>query len=163
MRPVFPPPLPQVLPAYVPPPRRSPVPLVAGLFGVIAAGLTLGGSFAPIREVENGAAGYVIKWWGVERPNFAADTDSLAGLTLVLATLLLGVGAVLSFTRTTTAARLFLALGVGSLTGTVTLALIGTLDDLRTWEGIPLEPGESVRFMAGWGLWLPMSAVVFAG
>ena len=161
MRPPFPPPHPQVLPAYVQPPRRSVLPLLAGLFGMIAAGLTLGGSFAPVREVESGDSGYVIKWWGVDRPDFAADTDTLAGLTLVLATVLLAVGAVLAFTRVTAAARLFLALGLGSLAGTVLLQLIYTLDDLNMWNDVPLEPGQSIKFAAGWGLWLPLAGLVF--
>ena len=161
MRPVFPPPHPQVLPAYVQPPRRSVLPLLTGLFGMIAAGLTLGGSFAPVREVDSGDNGYVIKWWGVDRPDFAADTDTLAGLTLVLATVLLGVGAVLAFTRVTAAARLFLALGTGSLAGTVLLQLIYTLDDMNMWNDVPLQPGESIRFTAGWGLWLPLTGLVF--
>jgi hypothetical protein len=164
MRPPFPPPLPQVpqvLPGYARPPRRSAVPLVAGLFGMIAAGLTLGGSFAPVREVKSGESGYVIKWWGIDRPDVAANTDTLAGLTLVLATLLLGVGAVVAFTRVTAAARLFLALGTASLAGTVLLQVIYTIDDLSLWNDVPLEPGESVKFTAGWGLWLPLAAVVF--
>src|ERR1044072_8765050 len=75
--------------------------------------------------------------------------------------LLLGVGAVVAFTRATTAARLFLALGVGSLAGTVLLQLSYTLDDMSVWNDVPLEAGESVRFTTGWGLWLPIAALVF--
>src|SRR4051812_31541493 len=169
MRPPFPPPQPQMQqvqvplmpPGYARPPRRSVVPLVTGALGMVAAGLALGGSFAPVREVESGSNGYTIKWWGVERPEVTANADTLAGLTLVLATLLLGVGAVVAFTRVTTAARLFLALGVGSLTGTVVLQLIYTLDDMALWNDVPLDAGETVRFTTGWGLWLPLAAVVF--
>src|SRR5262245_60497546 len=122
MRPPFPPPHPQVLPGYARPPRRPVGYLVAGLLGVFAAGLTLAGSFLSVDEVAHGGATYAQTWWGVDGPpDTRAAGDTWTGLALVLAILLVTAGAVLAFSPLRTATRLLLALGVGSLTGTMFL------------------------------------------
>jgi len=155
MRPPFPPPHPQVLPRYVPPPRRPIAGIVAGSTGLVAAGLALGGSFAPIYEVDREVGDLVIEWWGT-----GPVADTVAGLALALATLLLVSGAALAFGRMVTGARLFLALGLGSLTGTVLLALLNTLEAMERWNGEFLGPGESLTFTTSTGLWLPLAGVV---
>ncbi|MGH3879627.1 MAG: hypothetical protein ACRDSK_21585 [Actinophytocola sp.] len=155
MRPPYPPPHPQVLPRYVPPPRRPIAGIVAGLCGLVAAGLALGGSFAPIYEVDREVGDLVIEWWGT-----GPSADTVAGLALVLAALLLASGAALAFARVVTGARLLLALGLGSLTGTVLLALLNTLEALERWNGEFLGPGESLTFTTSTGLWLPLAGVV---
>jgi len=155
MRPPYPPPHPQVLPRYVPPPRRPIAGIVAGLSGLAAAGLALGGSFAPIYEVDREVGDLVIEWWGT-----GPSADTVAGLALVLATLLLVSGSALAFARMVTGARLLLTLGLGSLTGTVLLALLNTLEALERWNGEFLGPGESMTFTTSTGLWLPLAGVV---
>lgn len=161
-RPPFPPPHPRVLPRYVHPPRRPVTPLVAGLTGLVAAGLALAGVFADVHEIETARGGYSVTWWGLDRGEGAPDVTSLGGLALVLTALLLAVGAVLALSRLATAARLFLALGVGSLTGTVLLQAMLTLQNLAAWNEAPLSAGESMRFTTSWGLWLPIGGVAFA-
>jgi hypothetical protein len=157
-----PPPHPRALPGYARPPRPRGAagPLVAGLSGLLAAGLVLGGSFPAIHTVDRGDSDVVIKWWGVEGVELSGDAASLRGLPLVLAVLLLGAGAILAFTRKSTATRLLLALGLGSLTGTVFLQVIATLHDLSAWNKIELAPGESIQFVTGLGLWLPMAGIL---
>lgn len=157
-----PPPHPQALPGYARPrrPRGSAGPLIAGLTGLLAAGLVLGGSFPAIHVVDRGDSEVVVGWWGIEGVDLVGDAASLRGLPLVLAVLLMAGGAILAFTRQVTATRLLLALGVGSLTGTVFLQVIATMHDLNASNEVELAPGESIEFITGWGLWLPMVGIV---
>jgi hypothetical protein len=160
MRPPFPPPHPQVLPGYVRPPRRSVAGLIAGLAGLVAAGVALGGSFATVHEVNSGSTHFAVHWWGVEQDGPIGDTSALIGLSIVLATLLLVSGSVFAFTRTVSVARLLLALGLGTLTGAVVSQSMSTLQDMAIWDKVPLDPGERMEFTAGPGLFLPIGAVV---
>jgi hypothetical protein len=150
------------MPGYARPPRPRGAagPLIAGLSGLLAAGLVLGGSFPAIHVLDRGDSKVVVGWWGVEGVDLVGEAASLRGLPLVLAFLLLGTGAILAFVRQSTATRLLLALGVGSLAGTVFLQVIATMHDLNASNQIELAPGESIQFVTGWGLWLPMAGIL---
>jgi hypothetical protein len=153
-----------VLPPYAPPPRRPITGLLAGLAGLVAAAFAIGGSFAPVHEATVTADGStdttVTSWWSLGRPGDLPDLGSPAGVVLVLATLLLGAGGVLAFTRLTTVARLVLALGVGVLGGAVVLQSMNTVTDMASWDEVALEPGQSIEFGPGWGMWLPVGGLV---
>lgn len=160
------------------PSRGGVTTLIAGLLALVVAGLAVGGSFGSVSSYRNSFEGdgdtsvYAshATWWGYGDDGSSSPIDSeslLNGLTLVLAGVLLAVGAVFAFVGARSrasgpvaGARSTISAGVGVLAGASLLELFSVLKQMEQYNDQELDAGESLEFSAGLGLWLPLGGLL---
>ncbi|WP_133905828.1 hypothetical protein [Actinophytocola oryzae] len=148
--------------------------MLAGILALVAAGLAFGGSFAPITTFRNTFEGgdqttvtaSKISWWSLTDDGSSTpfETENLLfWLVLLLVAALLVLGAVFAFvassTRSpgpTTGSRSLITAGVGVLLGVLLLESLQVLRESSTYDNRPLESGESLDYLVGLGLVLPL-------
>lgn len=165
---------------YAAPPKPSGgglTSMLAGILALVAAGVVVGASFAPITSLRNSfesdGAPFVddskTTWWGTSYDGSTDPIDaqsSLVGLSLVLVAALLVLGAVFAFvaSRTrmsgpTSGGRSLISAGVGVLTGVLVLQVMEVVEQASRFNDRDLEPGESLDYTPGLGLILPLCAL----
>jgi hypothetical protein len=177
----YPPPRPQYAPVPAPwrPPRWIPGFLASAAF-ILAAGATVWGSFEKIQtyrdEVPRGTGGnqvfgYTLYWWKLDQtgPAAAQGTSSSTGVLLAVSAGVLAIAAFLGASAfanrkagIVSATRVSAALGVGLLTGAVSVRLLDALRALSTVNDRNVIQGETLTFQIGLGVWLPGGAAVLA-
>jgi hypothetical protein len=169
-------------PRRVKPPRTTPrwvAGLLAGIAFLIAAGATVWGSFEKtqsFRFERQGTSGgdpdvsfYDVTWWRIEQSADSFGEYPPYGIVVAVAAGLLLIGAVLAMTAfgvrrsgLVTGARVSAAAGVGLLAGGLTILLLDALQGLSNTNQRDVDPGETVSFQVGLGIWLPAGAAGLA-
>jgi len=147
---------------------------------LIAAGATFWGSFGKIQSYKrvfpatssgNGEYRYEMTWWHIDEQGASAALPRSwfppYGVLLAAAGGLLIVVAVLAVTAAAgrrpglvTGIRVGASVAVGVLAGAAALRLLDALGTLDQVNGEKLDPGESVDFNIGLGLYLPGGAAL---
>jgi hypothetical protein len=162
------------------PPKRSRgglTSMLAGILALAAAGLAIGGSFAPISsykntlegDVDTTVDGFHAGWWGYTdngSTGLFEEETSLVGLALVLVAALLVLGAVFAFvasatrsTASTAGGRSLITAGVGVLAGAVLLQGLSVIEQASIYNDQELVAGESLDYAPGLGLILPLAGL----